>query len=313
MTSLASLARDLRDTTAEIARIERAISSHPAEKGLLVNLAALQKRMRVLELQFAEFSKNDFLDICDYRLIPHSPGNYPISAVGSVLVTFQHMVTVFLDAIKSGPKLRARISPDVASSSSMNFGYSFSGSLGFTMTVPNDRLLAVDSDLDMAIERAFQVVNARETSDIAVLAKEIGVASVRSAYTWAKHHAKYQLSAAIDWKRGQQVRNHTFLEAEQLARVAALIEQTSETTEERLTLPGILEGVNTTRRTFQFGPVEGDEIQGRISENLSFERPFEVPSAVVIDVIKRTKVHYSIDKEEINWELIDWKSSDEAN
>ena len=301
MTTLAAVARAVRDTNAQISRMEREISANPHEKGLLINLSALQKRLKNLEAQFAELSNRDFLDVCDYRLIPSFGESYPISAVGSVLVAFQSMVSVILESIKHGPKLRARISPDVASMSSLDFAYTFQGSLGFTLTVPNERLLAVSSELDMAIESAFQLALAQETSDIAALARKIGVASVRTAYIWAQAHAKHQMSAEIDWKRGKIVRNHTFLETTQLEKVTRLIEQTSEVTEEPMTLRGTLVAINTSARTFQFVPIDGDEIRGSISENVSFFPPFSVPAAAVVNLVKRTQVLYSIEKDEISW------------
>jgi hypothetical protein len=195
----------------------------------------------------------------------------------------------------------------------MNFAYSWDGSVGFTMTVPNDRMIAVSSDMDMAIERAFQVVNAKEASDIAVLAKQIGVASIRSAYVWAKQHAKYRLSAEINWKRGREIRNHTLLDVDQFLRVAELIEQTSETTEASVTLSGVLHGVNDAKGTFQFAPTEGDAIQGYLSQTLvdrlSFSHPFKVPSNVDLSLVKRTKIHFSIEKEEVSWELVEWRQT----
>ena len=61
MTTLAAVARAVRDTNAQISRMEREISANPHEKGLLINLSALQKRLKNLEAQFAELSNRDFL------------------------------------------------------------------------------------------------------------------------------------------------------------------------------------------------------------------------------------------------------------
>lgn len=314
MSMLGNVSRGLRETSAQIARIERDIAASPKERGLLINLSALEKRMRALELQFAELTKNDFLDVCEYKLIAHEQAEYQVSAVGSALFLFQQMVTTFFDAVKTGPKTRARISPDTASLASMNFAYSWDGSLGFTMTVPNERLIAVSSDFDMAIERAFQVVNSQEAADIAVLAKEVGIASIRSAYAWAKQHAKNRLSADVRWKRGAEVRSHTVLSVEQLAKVADLIEKTSEETVERASFAGVLNGISLPKRQFWFTPVEGDAIQGKISESLaerlSVAHPLPVPSNLHVSVTKRTRVHFSTEREEIDWELTESHPAD---
>lgn len=303
MSALASIAKSIQETNAQLATLQRELASHPHERSLLVNIRALEKRVRMLEARFEELAKNQYLDICDYRLIAAIPDRYPIAAVGTALSTFQNMVTVFFDAIKTGPKTRARVAADVAELASMNLGYTYAGSLGFTLTVPNERLLLVGSDLDLAIERAFQVINATEIDDIAALAREVGVASIRSAYGWAKHHARFQMSADIEWKRGSEVRNRTTAHSEQLARLADLIEKTSEVTQEQVTLVGTLVGVDTHLGTFHFEPETGESIRGRLAETFGVENPVRIPSVVTVELSKRTKVHYSIEKEEITWEL----------
>lgn len=304
MSAISKLAIDLRDTSTQIARMEREIAAHPEQSGLVFSLKSLQKRLRILEERFAELSKESLLDVVDYRIVPAREGRYPIAAVGQSLTSFQEMVTVFFDAVKTGPKIRSRISADIAELSTMDFGYAYSGSLGFALTIPNERMLLIESDLDRAVERTFQVIHALETKDLAALANEVGVASIRRAYSWAKVHAKHGMSVEIKFKRGVEIKNRTIIEAQQLTRLTELIEQTSDVTREPVTLTGILVGIDETDWDFHFKPETGEEIRGKLAEAFTFERPISIPSAALtVRLVKKTVVHYAIDKEDISWEL----------
>ena len=171
------------------------------------------------------------------------------------------------------------------------------------MTIPNERLLLVESDLDLAIEQVFDVMKATDSGQIADISHVIGVAGIRSFYNWARHHARYGLSAEMKWKRGHKVRSESYARADELQRVSDLIDQISERSEESVLLSGTLVGVDQSLKTFHMIPPQGGEIKGYFAEGFSFAEPVMIPSFIQATLIKYVFLHYSIEKEETRWEL----------
>ena len=309
MSDILWLTQNIRETSAHIAQLEKAILDNPEESGLVFNLRSIQKRFNSLQNEFAEETNKEFLDICSYRIIADEDAEYPLSAVGAALSGFQSVIEIFLDAALTGPKTRARVSSETASLASLNFAYSYPGSLGFVLTIPNERLLLVESELDMAIANAFKVITASSTNQLAEFAHEVGVASIRRIYDWASNYAKYNWSAEIEWKRGTEVRDSLLAQAPLLQRLTYLIEQTSDETEDRVSISGKLVGIDEKLRTFHLEVPEGEDpdIKGHVSDSISFDPPISVPRNVRADLMKRVKVHYAYEQEEKYWELVGLK------
>lgn len=306
MTSIAAIAADIRDTSAQIARISRSIAEHPNETSLLFNLRSLEKRMRTLENRFAEIAKEFDHDTIDYRILCDKGEKYPVWSVGRSLTTFQNMVTSFYDAIKSGPKKRGRTSAETAALTQMDFEYAFSGSLGFALTLANKRDM-LESGLDMAVEKAFSVIHAKEMPDVTALAKVVGVAAMRTAYDWAKTHSDADFGAAIEWKHGNDIVKETKVDATQLTLIAGMIEKTSEVERAETTFTGTMVGYSVPRRYFEFQPIgEGAIITGHFSDTYVAPEPIQIPSThpITVKLVRQTVVHYAIEKEEVSWELL---------
>jgi hypothetical protein len=74
------------------------------------------------------------------------------------------------------------------------------------LTVPNDRLLLVESDLDQAVNAVLLMMKSSDARDVGNLAGTVGAASIRKLYELSEDHYKYSLSAAIKWMRDTEVK-----------------------------------------------------------------------------------------------------------
>lgn len=304
MSDFADLVRRIRDTSSVITRTERELARRPDDDALELNLLGLNKRLESLRLQFQEEANRQQIDVCDYRVIPEIEGSYPIAGIGAALSSFQEMVSVFLAAIKGGPYERATVSANIAQLSALDFGFAYPGSLGFALTVPNERLLLIESDLDRAIESAFRIVEAKDTEEIKEIAKELGPAPIRKVYNWANIHTKHGLTADIKWRRGAEVRHKTLAQIAELEELKQMIEKISDRRTETVELAGILMALNIRARTFRLEPPEGDAVVGRFSEQFQADPAILVPSSQYARLLKHTVIHYSMDREEETWELV---------
>jgi hypothetical protein len=303
VTVLSDIIDKLRDTTAQISKLDSAVAKFPQHDALQINMLSLQRRLRRLEEEFSEAAQHQQVDVCDYRMLSETSGVYPVAGVGSALTLFQEMVTTFFDSIKNGPKIRARISPEIAQRASMNLAYSYPGSLGFALAVESNRDLFGDSDLGLAIESAFKVMGARSTDEISELSKTVGVASIRKTYAWAKAHARFGLSADIKWIGGATP-HVALLDSAGFERLSELIERTSEETVEQISLAGVLVGIDVKQGTFHFEPQEGDEIKGRLAETFSFHPSIPIPSRVIVNLHRHYRVYFSTEQEVVDWQLV---------
>jgi hypothetical protein len=304
MSDLLYLIRQLRDTEGELGRLQKALAQSPDDDAIELNILGLQKRQRSLRSQFDAETNVKMIDVCEYRLLPEIAGEYPISGISSALASFQELIAILFTAIRSKlPRQRASVPADMVALSTLNFSYSYQGSVGVVLTVPNERLLFIESDLDLAVTHAFKLAKVESTDEIAELARIVGVAPIRKAYNWATAHARHGMTAEIKWMRGGEIRNRTLAHTEEMGRVAELIKATSEQTNDPMTLSGLLTGLNVTARTFQLEPPDAEIIRGRFAKEFSVDPAILVPSFQSARLIKHTVIQYAVEDDQVTWEL----------
>lgn len=293
----------LQDTSAAIAKTEAMVVRRPDDPIPVINLRSLHKRQGALEEQFLAESKRRGLDVCSYRVIPDR--DYPtISALTSTLSSFQEMFSIIYDAIKHGPKKRARLKSETTLESSFTFGYAYSGSVGIVMTLPNDRLLFGGTKLDDAMASVFKTISAQTTDEIAALAKELGVPPIRAAYKWADAHATGGLSADIEWMRSKEVRRRTLIQLPELEHLKSTIKQTGEETEEHIKVIGELVGVEISQQRFHLTVEGGGDIRGTMDQRIGHEYTVELPKRYRAELKKTSLIRYAVDEEEVKYHLL---------
>jgi hypothetical protein len=267
---------------------------------------SLARRQETLEAAFAEAAEADYLDICNYRLIPEAGDTYPVLGLSKILAEFQQLVTTVFDAIKTKkPKVRARIAPELVQLSSFDFGYVAPGSLEIVLTVPNERLLLVESDLDDSVNTVFTMMKSADPHEVGELVDKVGIASVKKLYELAEDHYKYALSAHIKWKRNEEIRGEILVQPAQFERLCARLDERSEETRELVSVKGRLVGLDVELRTFHMTFPEGEDIRGRVGPAFKEGKVSEVPGNYIADMVKTTVVYYSTREDRVTYELVE--------
>jgi len=306
MNVLLDLREKLQDTHATMAHLRRAIAASPDDEGLALMAESLAHRQEVLQANFSEAANSNQLDVCKYRLIPETGEAYPILGLSKILGEFQELVTTVFDAIKTRkPKTRARIAPELVQLSSFDFGYVVPGSLEIVLTVPNDRLLLVESDLDQAVNTVFRLLKSDDSREIGELASQVGVASIKKLYELAEDHYKYALSADITWARAAEKRGEILVQPSEFERLCGRLAEKSDETSEPISVRGRLVGLDVELGTFHMTFPEGEDIRGRLAGAFQEGRPSEVPGNYVADMIKTTVIYYSTREDRVTYELIE--------
>jgi hypothetical protein len=303
MPELLEIIEQLDDTEAAIARTEQEMTLHPEERSLRFVLASLEKRQDNLSSQFSAAAKARGVDVCTYRVFDRFSARPTLSAFVNALRDFQNLVTTVYDALHNGPKERLRVGVDSIAKTAFGFGFSFTGSLGAVLTLPNEQML-FDTEIDDAIATVFQLARSEKPADIASFAARLGPAVVRSAYKWSQHHAEVGAGAEIQWKRGDEIRSEILLQPQELARLQSVIEETSDEREETFTWPGVLLGGDVKTGAFHMSFEGGNEIRGKMARDLSPENPLTLRERYRATIRKSTITTLATDRVEELYELL---------
>jgi hypothetical protein len=296
MSPLADLQSRLNDTHAAIAQLERAIAQDPGSTTLPVSVRSLEKRAATLQAHFLEEADRLGVDVCTYRLFTNGH-RQRMADVAKALLDFQRLLTVVFDAITVGPKSRAVIDADVTEQTALDFAYSFSGSVGMVMTIPNERLLLIDSHLDMAMRKVFELAKTESAETIDQIATTLGAATVRSLYRWADDHVQTGFGADIKWRRREEVRASLLIQEPELRRLTDAISVAPDTRTETLVLDGELQAADVKRRTFKL-KIAGGTIRGRFGDAITAEHKAMLPQRYRAYVLKTTRMRYAMDQPE---------------
>lgn len=304
MSALLDIRNLLQDTGATLEQLERAIARDPHDWSLAVTAESLKQRYTDLERTFAETAHSDLLDVCDYRLIPESESS-SIASVTKALSSFQEMLTVVFDAMKNGPKIRARLSPEIVAGSTLDFGYAYAGSLGFVLTMPIELVLIGESDLERAMRAVFEMAKAETPQQLAAYVPQVGVAGIRRLYAWSSAHADYGLSADIKWNRLDEERGRVLVQKEELSRLRGIIAQASEEKSEGFEMTGELMGLDVSGGGFRLSVPGGDEVTGKVADSFDRGATYQIHGRYSAKLLKKSKIYYSQEREEEWWELLE--------
>lgn len=304
MSRLLDIFSELRETQAELNRVEKVIADNPGFESLSLDLFSLEKRQRRLEEELRTVADQQQIDVLDYRLMPADEGRIPLRAVTSALNDFQAAISTIYDALKNGIKQRGRLSAEIIQKSSFDFGYTFAGSLGVVLTIPNDREMFEDTDLDRAVETFFAGTKLQSTEDIRRFSQQIGIPSVRKLHAWARAHADYGVSADIRWRRKEIVRAETTVDATVLLRLSETIEQTSDAVETAEIIDGILMGLDVDYRSFHLSVADAEDITGYWDENFAYDPEMKLRARYRARLRKKVTTHYAYDKADVSWVLV---------
>ena len=256
-----------------------------------------------MDSEYAIEADNLGVDICTYRIFAEHD-HQTLRALVQALGDFQSLVSTVYDAVKSKvPKMRARISAQITAETEFGFGYIFPGSVGVVLTIPNQRLLGIESELDESISEIATMAKAKDSAEVLEFAKKFGAASIRALYTWAHDHDELGLGAQIEWRRNQVIRNQLLTQQPEFKRLHETIGRTSDETVSQFEITGMVVGAEITRRTFHIQSDDGQDIRGSFQDAISETQRVELPKRYRAIVVKREQIKYSAEEPIVSYYL----------
>jgi len=266
----------LTETQDAVRRAQALLVKMPDDRAIISTLESLQKRAAKLEDAFVHASAAMGLEVCAYRIVPEDLERYPIRSLGQALESFQKWFSTLYDALRNGPKVRAKLAPETLEESALDFAFSFTGSLGIAMTVPSEKQLFL-SDLERAMVKTTEMLHADDLDAIHGFSDELGRAAVQAFYGWLEIHEASSAGARIQWLRGQQEIASVRADVSRVHKVAQLIRETAAPDVTVVSVSGLLVGADTNKHTFHMVFKDADELRGTMSESIGMEETVELP------------------------------------
>ena len=306
MSDLLDLSIKISDTQETIRMIEKGLADFPGDQGMTASLHSLLRRAESLEAEFIRESNRKQVDVCSYRIFPDNPRPQSILEVGTALADFQRWFSTLYDAIKTGPKKIAKLAAETLSESRLDFGFTYTGSVGVVMTIPSERAL-FGTPLQTAMLKSVELLGTTDRETLHQFSRELGAATIRALYTWLKDHADSGSGADLAWVSGEKVLAEVRANHSQLRALGTMISETSEVKEEEFEIIGWMVGADTTSRTFHMAFHEGEEIRGSLSDSIGEDFTIEIPTQYQALIQKHSSTKYTTDQETVRYILLGLK------
>jgi hypothetical protein len=307
MNQIELLLDQLRDTDEAADMLAQLMRNDRFDEANKVNANALHKRRADLERRLSAELRITQSDLVQYHVQRTEVDRYPAAVVAKAIIGFQEIVTAIFDAIRSVPKQRYRPSPDNVQLSTLNLATAFPArSILVSMSVENERLLAVKSELDQTFERVFQILTTRDSNGLRALAEQVGIAPISKAHDWAEITAEYGLNTKIYVRKEIEAPplELQVSKAEALSLKEA-IEQKSEQTFEPHEFVGELVGIDIERPNtyFHLKTTDDVDLQGKLADSFVTNNEWAVRVIYTAQVLRVTTVKYATGEEKVEWLL----------
>ena len=203
MSPLFFILKDLQETAVTLGELQGRISKHPDDDILQVNAETLAKRRRDLELQLDRELRDQQLDVIRYQIEHHhGAAAIPVAGIAHALLLFQGIVTSVFDALRDHPKSTYSPSAESLALSAMTLASAkMVPPIELSLAMSNDRLLALESDLDVTFEAVLALLQSYTPEALKQMAARVGVSPLSQTYRWAENSVEHRLTTSITWQK----------------------------------------------------------------------------------------------------------------
>ena len=292
MSGLDSLLDHLRRGYAAINDVEEVAARSPGDRFVLANLTSLKRDVAKLEAQWEDECRNAHIEVCKYRIQSEEGDSFKLSSVSKSLLDFQELFSQIYDALTNGIKKRARITDEINSETSFDFGFSYPGSLGVALMVPSPRNL-LSGKFDQTVDAFLQIMTISNQAEVRELAKSLGIAVVKKTFDWSKenYYSKYNID--ITWNTVDGTKKGGLINNSSLGQIVDLIGMTSDISEADRNVRGSLVGIDTVKKKFRFVEADGVDYAGNLSEQFPLEQQWAVNSNYRASIKVKSKTEYA--------------------
>lgn len=275
MSDYAYVADRAKKAFASVSKLEAMLLREPESRAIQMNLSGMRKMAAQARTDMENLARQNFIEICNYRIVPMFDNGYRLGHVCKSLFEYQNLFSQIHDSFKNGPKQKAVIGEEAATESSLDFAYTYSGSLGVVLLTKNERDFFSGS-LDEPIETLFKIMDIGDADSVRDLAMARGRAVVKRIHDWSQAHVDAGFSVDIKWKKSDGRLLGQMIDYSQLKQIADVIVLSADSVNSIADIRGVLVGANKEARSFHIVVPDGDTYKGH------FDEAFEVPEKMTV-------------------------------
>lgn len=303
MSRIAEVIESIAEADAVADELRRAREHDPDDATLSINRDAVLRRRADLEAELGVLLDTEQFDLLRYRVEQFDGSDAPVLGVARSIVLFQTLLTAVYDAVRGGPKRRYEPSAENIRLSALQFARPPSAGSAVHFLIANDRLLALESDLDVALELMFELFDARARTIIRDVAARAGVASVAAAHAWAGNAVQHGLTTTITWRKNKSDRRSVALSHSEALLYRTAIEAVADRSSEVMSIECEIVSLDEAARSFRLRLTDKSIIAGQIADGFPFGGRWALRHWYMAELLRATRLHYASGEETVRWSL----------
>ena len=289
------------DVTRE--KLRTLASQDPQDEIFQLNIEAIAKRRQDLERRLGDELRDTQSDLIRYRIEEGEGGISPLRGIGLALALFQEIVTSVFDAIRTLPKRTYDPSAENVELSTMTFASARTGSIVVSMAVPNERLLAIKSDLDVALELVFGLLQARTRAEFKKIGARVGIAPISKTYLWASNSVEHGLSTFISWQKAVEWGQSISVSGSEALQLQTAINSTNMQQVDHIEEDCELLSLNDIAPFFLLRTARGQQIDGGLSDEFPRGRNWVTYGRYTAGLTRAVRIRCATGEETTRWTL----------
>jgi hypothetical protein len=303
MSRIAGILNGMSEADAVAEALRQMLERDPEDATLTVNRDAALRRRADLAGELGQVLATGQVDLLRYRVEQFDGSDAPALGVARSVVLFQTLLTAVLDGIRSGPKRTYQPSAENVRLSTLHFAKAPAGSEAIHFVIANDRLLAMESELDIAFDVMFELVEARAKTLIRDIAGRAGIAAVAAAHAWAGNAVERGLTTTIGWRKRNSERRSVTLSHSEALLFRKAIDAVADDSAEPQTLECEILSLDETARSFRIVLADRSVVAGQIADGFPFGGRWTMRHWYLADLLRATRVQYATGEETVRWSL----------
>jgi hypothetical protein len=311
MTTVNPILQDLQDTDQALHQLEADGARRRDDEITRINREAITRRRRDLERRLDVALKCGQTDLLEYRLRQGQRQSCSIRALATSVLLLQDIVTATFDAICDAPKLRYAPSFTNVDRSSLECTVLSNGPVAVvSLTIPNDKLLGIESDLDAAFDVIFQLLEVQTARDLRDIARRVGISPIAGIHAWAANSAKLGLATSLTWAKAILPRRLVDISSRRAEFLVDLIALTRDEFVDDVATACRLVGIDDGTSRFRMVTMDGTEIAGHLADGFPRGRKWTINGWYEAAITRHTEIDYATGEETVRSTLNDLASID---
>ncbi len=174
-----------------------------------------------------------------------------------------------------------------------------------SLSIPNDRLLAIRSDLDLSFELVFALFHLRSAAEFRHFATRTGISPISKLHAWAVNSTSQHLRATIGWVKAKDRSSTTVISLRDAGAMQQAIEAAGDELIEDVDIEGRLVSLDEAYATFRFQISETETIDGFLAREFPRGGSWPVNTGLIGVLTRTTHTDYTSGAETIRWTLRD--------